>query len=332
LRCCSSSTRSSSSRSEPRGPGPARVALLLLLLAASLGAAGCGADDEQTVPEPAPALGPAGAARFAVGARIGSLDPLRAGSRSGRIVARQIYEPLIGRIRAPFGGGRARAALARSLRPSDDGLTWTARLRKGVRFHDGTLLDAGVVIDNVSRWLADPAAARPLRGLAAADSPRPGLVRFQLDRPLPALPRLLSGGRYGIVAPGSLPARRGGDLRGRPIGTGPFELRGSGRAAALLARNSEWWGSALDLGPGVDSLEFVVLGARGARLEALDRGAVDIADQLRPGPLARRARRGALLSWLSEGGITIGFDPSVRGIDTTRADVSLSSVWLTDLR
>jgi peptide/nickel transport system substrate-binding protein len=304
----------------------------VLLLAVALVGAACGEETGQPLPGPAPPLGPSGSVRIAVETRVANLDPLRAGTRSERIVSRQIYEPLVGRIRPPFGAGRPRASLARSLRPSAGGTIWTARLRGGVRFHDGSLLDAGAVLDNVERWLADPGAGRPLRDLAAADSPRPGIVRFQLERPLEELPRLLSRGRYGIAAPAALPGRSGAPLRGEPVGTGPFELRERDRSGVLLARNSEWWGSRLELGPGVDSVALVVTAGRRDRLDALDRGAVAVADDVRPQPLARRARRSGLLSWISGRGVTIGFDRSVRGIQTTRPDVSLSSLWLTELR
>src|SRR5690606_13780637 len=43
---------------------------------------------------------------------------------------------------------------------SDDGLTWTVRLRAGVRFHDGSALDSGDVAATY-RAVADPVSGSP---------------------------------------------------------------------------------------------------------------------------------------------------------------------------
>lgn len=45
--------------------------------------------------------------------------------------------------------------LAESWETSEDGLTWTFHLRKGVQFHDGTPFNAEAVVYNFQRWM-DP--------------------------------------------------------------------------------------------------------------------------------------------------------------------------------
>ena len=64
-------------------------------------------------------------------------------------VTRQVYETLID-IDADTGG--AVAGLAESWAESNDGLTYTFTLRQGVKFHDGTELNAQAVVANFKRW------------------------------------------------------------------------------------------------------------------------------------------------------------------------------------
>ena len=49
--------------------------------------------------------------------------------------------------------------LATSWTPADGGKTWTFALRPGVKFHDGTPLDAAAVCANFDRWFHMPGAA-----------------------------------------------------------------------------------------------------------------------------------------------------------------------------
>ena len=58
-------------------------------------------------------------------------------------------------------------ALATSWSTSDDKLTWTFKLRQGVRFHDGTPFNAAAVKATFDR-IRDPATASPRRSALAA--------------------------------------------------------------------------------------------------------------------------------------------------------------------
>ena len=64
----------------------------------------------------------------------------------------QVYDTLIA-----FDGSTTelKPALARSWDVSADGLTYTMKLRQGVRFHDGTAFDAMAVKWNFDRWSDD---------------------------------------------------------------------------------------------------------------------------------------------------------------------------------
>ena len=61
-----------------------------------------------------------------------------------------IYDPLVW----PTKGGPPKPHLAESWDVSDDGLTYTFHLRKGVKFHDGTELTAEDVAFSMDRMLS----------------------------------------------------------------------------------------------------------------------------------------------------------------------------------
>jgi peptide/nickel transport system substrate-binding protein len=92
-----------------------------------------------------------GTLTFAAGADPDSLDPQNTQSNPGEQVNRMMYENLV-RFNTKM---QIEPALAESWTQSADGLTWTFKLRKGVRFHDGMPFDAKAVKYFVDRVLGD---------------------------------------------------------------------------------------------------------------------------------------------------------------------------------
>src|SRR5947209_6887217 len=82
-----------------------------------------------------------GTLTFATGADPDSLDPQNTQSNPGEQVNRMMHENLV-RCSAKM---QLEPALAESWLASKDGLTWTFKLRKGVKFDDGTPFDAKAV-------------------------------------------------------------------------------------------------------------------------------------------------------------------------------------------
>lgn len=268
--------------------------------------------------------------RIAVAADVETVDPLLANSRAERLVARQIYEPLVSLQAGPFEQTRRLPGVVRSLRPRRDGTLWIARLRPGIEFGDGERLDADAVKANAARWIEVEPGPQLVPELAFVDSPRPGIVRFFLERPQPRFDRALARAELGLIAPRAIATADGGEVRRQQAGAGPFELRGHEGGTVLLARNASWWGSPLGLGPGVDQIE--VLGDEGValRVEQLESGLVQVADAIEPTAIDDNP---ALTSVPGAGAdAVIGVERSVRGISTTAAAQSLADVWLTDLR
>jgi peptide/nickel transport system substrate-binding protein len=113
--------------------------------------------------------------------------------------------------------------LAESWTVSEDGLTYTFKLREGVTFHDGSTFDAEDVAASIRRVQAEttasPLASRvtPITTITAVD---PTTVELKLDAPFAPILSSLSG--IAIV-----PAELELDiekLQQVPVGTGPFKF------------------------------------------------------------------------------------------------------------
>ena len=281
---------------------------------------------------PAPP-GAGGTLAWALAERPAEFDPLFATGAAARLVVRQTHEPLVAELTRPFDKPRHLAGLAVVVRPSADATIWRLRLRAGVRFGDGAAFNAQAVLANVERWRRTGAAAA-LLGDPLADAPRPDLVRFILPEPDRGFDRVLASPRLAIVSPRAIAAAGGGRIArddAAATGTGPFELREHEADEITLARNTDWWGAELGLGPGVDQLRFQIAPLPRERLELLQADSVQVAERLAPREL-RRVRREPLLTVISgPAGGGIASARSVRGIPAGEAAPVLNSAWLTSI-
>ncbi|MBM3450218.1 MAG: hypothetical protein FJX78_04435 [Armatimonadetes bacterium] len=173
-------------------------------------------------PTGAPAA-PAPADRFVFALQGGpdTLDPQMTVATPSFQANKSLYDTLV----EPDDQGRITPALAESWTVSNDGLTYTFRLRAGVKFHHGKILDAGDVKATFERIL-DSATRSPRRSdyatIKSVDAVDPLTVRFTLsERFSPFLANLGQG--WGAILPADLIGRRH-DFGTRPVGTGPFTV------------------------------------------------------------------------------------------------------------
>src|SRR5439155_1010423 len=152
------------------------LALLALLLIS------CQATPVAATPAPGGAQ-TGGTLRIAIAGEVTTLDPWSADAPS-LVATRQIYETLVTLDPA---SGTVGAGLASGWQIANDGASWTFTLRDGVRFHDGSSLDAAAVVASFDRGRAfryrmlfddPPAIARVQAGGAQRSEPRaPGAPR-----------------------------------------------------------------------------------------------------------------------------------------------------------
>ncbi len=174
-----------------------------------------------TTGAPAVAQTPGDRLAFALSGGPDTLDPQLTAATLSFQVNKSLYDTLV----EPDEGGKLVPSLAESWAVSSDGLTWTFKLRPGVKFHHGKVLDAGDVKATLERVL-DPATRSPKRGdfgaVRSVEAVDPLTVRVVLgERFAPFLATLGQG--WGAILPADLIARRQ-DFGVRPVGTGPFTV------------------------------------------------------------------------------------------------------------
>ncbi|WP_059370339.1 ABC transporter substrate-binding protein [Treponema endosymbiont of Eucomonympha sp.] len=111
---------------------------------------------------------------------------------------------------------------------SGDAKTFTFYLRKGVRFHDGSVMSADDVVASMNRWLRSFAAARLLAGGSRFEKLDEHTVRISFSHPAVTFPDVVAGsGQTAAIttAAACLDEDERGFLRqDRYIGTGPYRF------------------------------------------------------------------------------------------------------------
>ena len=214
---------------------------------------------------------------FAISRHPEGLDPCRTADGLAAGIAAQIYEPLYEYhpLKSPV---ELRPCLADGMpEPSDDGLTWTIRMKKGVMFQDdpcfpggkGREVTAGDVVYSIKRmadaanaseswWLLEgriegldafheesiqQAEARRrmdyARPVAGLGAPDDHTLRVRLTQSWPQFVHMLAMTCTAAV-PHEAVEHHGISFRRRPVGTGPFRLKSWRRDGILLTRNPNY--------------------------------------------------------------------------------------------
>ena len=138
--------------------------------------------------------------------------------------------------------GSVNPGLAESWDISEDGLTYTFHLHSGVKFHDGTDMDAEDVVFSLDRARAEDSANAQkalYTDIASVEAVDPATVKITLSVPNGAMLFNLAWGDAVIVAPESIE-----NIKQMPIGTGAFKFVDWVQGDKIdLARNAEYWGT-----------------------------------------------------------------------------------------
>jgi peptide/nickel transport system substrate-binding protein len=170
--------------------------------------------------------------------------------------------------------------LAERIEQPDD-LTYVFHLRKGVKFHDGTELDAEAVkfsVDRIreERRSPDYSEVQIIVESAVVDK---YTYRAKLSEPNAPFLVLMSGRPGIVVSPTAVRTLGEERFALSPVGTGPFKF-GEWRTDSLVRveKNPDYWRMGADNRPlpYVDRVEWRIISEPANRLTALQAGDVDI--------------------------------------------------------
>jgi peptide/nickel transport system substrate-binding protein len=215
-----------------------------------------------------------------------SLDPAMPTDNESAEVIFQVYEGLV-----EWEPGTATVApgLATSWDVDESGTIWTFELAQGVRFHDGTPLDADAVVFSLERQ-RDPAHPfyrkdfqywpNSFKNIQRVEKVDADTVRITIERPYAPFLANMAMFPVSIVSPAAV-AEWGDEFGEHPVGTGPFVFVGWDRGERIvLGRNADYWRR--ERVPSLERLVFETIEDPRQRLIALESGAIDIAVSILP--------------------------------------------------
>lgn len=201
--------------------------------------------------------------------------------------------------------------LATSWESSSDGLVWTFHLIEGVRFHDGTPLNATAVAFSFSRAMKIGLSAGMLSGIIDENSVEAidtYTVRFNLkDRYAPFL-ATLGVQAFGIVSPKVMEHEVNGDLgkawlSQNEAGSGPFKLKEYvPNERLVLSAVKDYWGGA----PRIDEMVVRIVTEGSTQRLMLERGEIDGAETI-PTVAMNELKKSADFKVVEDAGFAITF-------------------------
>src|SRR5947209_3968151 len=209
-----------------------------------------------------------GTLRVALGTTLSQIDPAKTTIGDEYVYVHLVFNGL-SRIDPDM---TVKPDLAESWTASNDLKIWTFRLRPGVKFHHGRVLDADDVVATMKRILDPATGSRARTSLSMVDNivaVDPLTVRFDLNIPYAGFADIFADRQLRIV-----PKDRLDSLSTQPIGTGAFMFKSWSPGDRLeLVKNPDYFEPGL---PKLDGVTMRILPESAARMAALESGAVDI--------------------------------------------------------
>lgn len=233
-------------------------------------------------------------------------DPALIDDSNSSYVMQQVVEGLVALV--PGSTSEVIPALAESWTLSPDGKTYTFKIRQGVKFHDGTDLDADAVVYNYLRWKNFPTELQDYSyyagavfggygegsNVASVEATDASTVAITLRSPYSSFLVANTQAYFAISSPTALKAGHADNAttdvskieyaQGGPtamVGTGPFKFKewvvGD---HVTVEKNPDYWNP--DAAAHLDEIVFKPVAEEAQRLNGLDTGEIDFAQTIAP--------------------------------------------------
>ncbi len=160
-----------------------------------------------------------------------------------------------------------------------DPLTWTIKLRSGVTFHNGAVMDADAVKASLERTIRLSEASASTLGIESIAVSDEQTITIITMEPRPTLPGLLSGPAVAITDAAAADAAGEGNFLQAGALTGPYiptEYILKERLSSIA--NDDYWGGA----PALAGIEHFAIPDINSRELALQAGDIDVAVNISP--------------------------------------------------
>jgi peptide/nickel transport system substrate-binding protein len=213
---------------------------------------------------------------YALQSDIATWDPPNDVLREAIILGYHVFDHLAAR---DLKTGKVGPSLATSWKNLDD-VTWEVKLRKGVKFHDGSPFSAADVKATFERVL-DPKHKLTARGnhakIKSVEIVDDHTVKFHTDGPYPLFVERMTAL---VMQSAKVIKEKGHDwMQENPVGTGPYKLvRWNRKQEHLFQRNDDYWGPK----PAFKYVRVRIIPEQATQIAELVSGGVDIIKAVPP--------------------------------------------------
>nr|WP_279663474.1 ABC transporter substrate-binding protein [Ectobacillus ponti] len=252
-----------------------------MFVSASLVLTGCGGSKTaSTGGSGAPAKNKAQEITYAMTSKVVGMSPTLTNDSVSSNVINQVYETLFQRDAKTM---ELKPLLAESYENPDEN-TWVIKLKKNVKFQDGTPFNAEAVKYTFDK-LKDPKTAAPraslLKPVSSIEVKDEYTVVLKTAKPYGAMIAALAHTNASIISP---TADKKQDLMTNPVGTGPFKfVKKENGDDIVLEKNKDYWRDAAKL----DKVTFKVVPDANTAVSMLQTGQVQFIDGLSSDTLPR---------------------------------------------
>jgi len=257
---------------------------------------------------------------IAIAADQTGLDPQTVQNNESGFVMSTIFDGL---VNYKPGTSEVEPGLAESWTVSADGKVYTFKLRRGVKFHDGTPMNARTVAQDLDRAInpdnpcyvlnrkVDTYDAFTFGSVKGGDVVKMSVVddytlRFTLPKPNAPFLSSLAMAWTGIMSPAAT-KQYNCDASQHPVGTGPFKFVEAVRNDHITVEaNRDYWGEK----PKVDRIIFRIIPESATRVLALERNEVQIVADVVPADQERIQKNPDLTLYVQPGLTILGVSMS----------------------